>query len=84
MRLIGYIRVSTDQQDLGPEVQRQGIERAAVGRELIIFEDRIGGGLDVEKREGLADALLSITMVLITLTKSAASGLLLVPLYTLT
>ncbi len=60
MRLIGYIRVSTDQQDLGPEVQRQGIERAAVGRELIIFEDRIGGGLDVEKREGLADALAEL------------------------
>lgn len=60
MRLIGYIRVSTDQQDLGPEVQRQGIERAAAGRELIIFEDRIGGGLDVEKREGLADALAEL------------------------
>lgn len=60
MRLIGYIRVSTDQQDLGPEVQRQGIERSANGKDLIIFEDRIGGGSDVEKREGLAAALAEL------------------------
>lgn len=60
LRAVAYIRVSTDEQDLGPEAQLQAIKRYAEAHGLEIaasFEDRISGGADVDKRPGLLAAL---------------------------
>ncbi len=60
-KAVGYIRVSTDDQTLGPEAQRAALaawaERAGV--ELVaVFEDRgISGGAAIDRRPGLLAAL---------------------------
>ena len=60
MKAIGYIRVSTQHQELSPEAQKElinakGLELGA--SEVIIFEDRISGGKEIDKRGGLVHAL---------------------------
>ena len=59
-RAIGYVRVSTEEQSLGPEVQRRAIESwcAREGIELVAGFEDIGksGALEVEARAGLRSA----------------------------
>lgn len=61
---IAYLRVSTDTQDLGPEAQRNAIERWAQARGVRVvamFEDHgISGGAPAEKRPGLLAALAAL------------------------
>lgn len=61
MRAIGYIRVSTEDQALGPAAQRTAIERwaAAAGAEVVSWHEDIGvsGGAPLEERPGLLAAL---------------------------
>ena len=61
---VGYLRVSTDEQSLGPEAQRAAIERWAQNqgvRVAAIFEDHgISGGAPAEKRPGLLAALSAL------------------------
>lgn len=58
---VGYLRVSTDEQHLGPEAQRAAIERwcAANGLELVaVREDHgVSGGAELDARPGLLGAL---------------------------
>ena len=57
---VAYLRVSTEDQNLGPEAQRAAIERWAAGREVTVavwFEDRLSGATAVEDRPGLVAAL---------------------------
>ena len=58
---VGYVRVSTEEQSLGPDAQRAAIERWAESRGVRVvamFEDHgIGGGEPAEKRPGLLAAL---------------------------
>lgn len=60
-RVVGYVRVSTDEQALGPEAQRLALSRwcAANGSELVaVLEDLgVSGGLELHKRPGLLAAL---------------------------
>jgi DNA invertase Pin-like site-specific DNA recombinase len=59
--VVGYIRVSTDEQALGPEAQREAIETwcEGAGATLVAVHADIGvsGGTPVEKRPGLNAAL---------------------------
>jgi DNA invertase Pin-like site-specific DNA recombinase len=61
---VGYIRVSTDEQSLGPEAQRNAIEKWAQARGVrvaVVFEDfGISGGASAEKRPGLLAALAAL------------------------
>ena len=61
---VGYVRVSTDEQCLGPEAQRAAIEKWAQARGVrvaVVFEDHgISGGAPVEKRPGLLAALAAL------------------------
>jgi DNA invertase Pin-like site-specific DNA recombinase len=61
---IGYVRVSTTEQDLGPQAQRAAIERWAESRGVrvaAVYEDSgVSGGAPVEKRAGLLAALAAI------------------------
>jgi DNA invertase Pin-like site-specific DNA recombinase len=58
---VGYVRVSTEEQSLGPDAQRAAIGRWAESRGVRVvamFEDHgIGGGVPAEKRPGLLAAL---------------------------
>jgi DNA invertase Pin-like site-specific DNA recombinase len=58
---VGYVRVSTDEQQLGPEAQRRALERhcKAHGLRLVAVLDDLGasGGLDLDKRPGFMAAL---------------------------
>jgi len=58
---VGYVRVSTEEQSLGPDAQRAAIERWAASRGVriaAVFEDHgISGGAPAEKRPGLLAAL---------------------------
>lgn len=60
-RAVGYIRVSTDRQELGPEAQRDAMRRWAERSdvELVRFFEDLGvsGGAPIEKRPGLLDAV---------------------------
>ncbi|MCK9463507.1 MAG: recombinase family protein [Proteobacteria bacterium] len=73
-KVIGYLRVSTDAQDLGPVAQRSALEAwcAARGASLVaVFEDKgISGGAELDKRPGLLGALSAV--------KAHGAGLLLV------
>lgn len=64
MKIIGYIRVSTDQQSesgLGSEAQKRAIEDYAAKRGLSIagfYQDEgISGSLSLDKRPGILDAI---------------------------
>lgn len=61
---VGYVRVSTDEQSLGPDAQRAAIEKWALVRGVrvaAVFEDHgISGGAPVEKRPGLLAALSAL------------------------
>jgi len=61
VRVIGYIRVSTDEQSLGPEAQRESIEQwcKTNSAELVSIHEDIGvsGGLELDKRPALLAAL---------------------------
>jgi len=56
---VAYLRVSTQEQDLGPEAQRAAIdawaERQGV-RVISYFEDRLSGGTKVEDRPAMLEA----------------------------
>jgi DNA invertase Pin-like site-specific DNA recombinase len=71
---VAYLRVSTDDQALGPEAQRAAIERwaAAAGVEVASWhEDRgVSGGASLDRRPGLLEALDA--------AKGARAGLLVV------
>ncbi len=59
-KAIAYIRVSTEEQHLGPEAQRDAIEKWCEYNkaELVeIHEDRLSGGSQIEDRPGLLAAL---------------------------
>jgi DNA invertase Pin-like site-specific DNA recombinase len=56
---VAYLRVSTQEQDLGPEAQRAAIEAWAVrlGVQVVsYFEDRLSGGTKVEDRPAMLEA----------------------------
>ena len=59
--VIGYIRVSTDEQTLGPEAQRAALDRwcATRGARLVAVHEDIGvsGGAQLERRPGLLGAI---------------------------
>ena len=59
--IIGYVRVSTDEQSLGPVAQRKALERYchANGAELVaVYEDlAVSGAAPLDKRPGLLAAL---------------------------
>jgi len=61
---VGYLRVSTDEQALGPAAQRAAIERWAQARGVrlaAVLEDHgISGGTPAEKRPGLLAALAAL------------------------
>jgi DNA invertase Pin-like site-specific DNA recombinase len=61
---VGYVRVSTDEQSLGPEAQRAAIDKWAQSRGVrvaAVFEDLgISGGVPAEKRPGLLAALAAL------------------------
>ena len=61
---IGYVRVSTEEQSLGPDAQRAAIEKWAAARGVRVaamFEDHgISGGAPAEKRPGLLAALAAL------------------------
>jgi len=61
---VGYVRVSTEEQSLGPDAQRAAIERWAESRGVRVvamFEDHgISGGAPAEKRPGLLAALAAL------------------------
>ena len=65
-KVVGYIRVSTDEQHLGPEAQREALGRwcKANGGELMaVFEDLgVSGGVELDKRPGLLAALDALKM----------------------
>jgi len=61
---VGYVRVSTEDQHLGPEAQRAAVERwaAANGVSVVAWhEDHVSGAAELEKRPGLLAALDSVT-----------------------
>lgn len=58
--VVGYVRVSTEEQELGPVAQRAALERwcsSAGARLVAVHEDRLGGSTSVEDRPGLLAAL---------------------------
>jgi site-specific DNA recombinase len=60
---VGYLRVSTEDQNLGPQAQRAAIERWAATRGLRLVswhEDRLSGATAVEDRPGLMAALAAL------------------------
>jgi site-specific DNA recombinase len=57
---VGYVRVSTDEQSLGPEAQRNALAKwaTAQGVELVaVFEDHVSGATPLDGRPGLLAAL---------------------------
>jgi DNA invertase Pin-like site-specific DNA recombinase len=61
---VAYVRVSTEEQSLGPEAQRAAIESWAprAGVELVgVYEDRVSGAAAIEERPGLLQALDALT-----------------------
>ena len=64
-KVIGYLRVSTEDQHLGPEAQREAIERwcRANGGELVAVCTDLGvsGAAPMDQRPGLAEALALMT-----------------------
>jgi len=64
-KVVGYVRVSTEDQALGPVAQRAALARWCVvnGAELVaVFEDTVSGGADLDKRPGLLTALAALRL----------------------
>lgn len=60
MKVIGYIRVSTNRQEIGPEVQRASIE-ARYGKDVVWFEDiGVSGSKTLDNRPALSRAILGL------------------------
>jgi DNA invertase Pin-like site-specific DNA recombinase len=63
-RVVGYIRVSTDEQGLGPDAQRKAIEAWCEGHQAALvglLEDiGVSGASPLEKRPGLNHALVTL------------------------
>jgi len=60
MKTIGYIRVSTNRQEIGPEMQRAAIE-ARFGPNIVWFEDiAVSGSKTLANRPGLGRAIVSL------------------------
>jgi len=61
---VAYVRVSTEEQSLGPVAQRQAIESWAKrnGVEIVAFHEDLGvsGGAELDKRPGLLAALAAL------------------------
>jgi len=74
MAAVAYVRCSTEEQHLGPQAQRESIEKwaKANGVEVVSWHEDLGvsGGLPVEKRPGLLSALNAV--------KECGAGLLIV------
>ncbi|RKO27657.1 resolvase [Pseudarthrobacter phenanthrenivorans] len=62
LRVIGYIRVSTSKQDIGPEVQLAALEAEAKrnGWELTIYREDAASGKSLKNRPVLASALADL------------------------
>lgn len=62
MRVVGYIRVSTDKQDISPEVQRAALLREAerMGYQLTIVEELAVSAATVSKRPLIQSVLASL------------------------
>ena len=63
---VGYVRVSTEEQNLGPEAQRDEIRVWAKrqGVEVVAWhEDRLSGATPAEKREGFLSALADLKLL---------------------
>lgn len=62
IRVVGYIRVSTDKQDISPEVQRAELEREAtrMGYELTLIEELAVSASSVAKRPLIQGALADL------------------------
>lgn len=57
---VGYLRVSTDEQHLGPEAQREAIGRWAEARNVDVvewYEDKVSGAAALDARPGFLAAL---------------------------
>ena len=65
--VVGYVRVSTDSQDLGPDAQRAALAKwcAANGAQLVAVHQDIGvsGGAALDERPGLLAALADVKAV---------------------
>lgn len=63
-KAIGYLRISLDRSDLGPEAQRASIEAWAAreGVEVVAwhFDQGVSGGAAIDKRPALLDALAAL------------------------
>jgi len=63
-RVIGYVRVSSNDQRLGPETQRVALERwcAAHGGQLVLtcIDRGVSGGAALDQRPGLLAALAAL------------------------
>lgn len=61
---VGYVRASTERQDLSPGAQREALTRwcAANGARLVVVHEDLGvsGGVELDKRPGLLAALDSL------------------------
>ena len=59
--VIGYVRVSTNEQTLGPEAQRSALEEWCAARSVVlagVFTDQgVSGGAVLDQRPGLLAAL---------------------------
>jgi DNA invertase Pin-like site-specific DNA recombinase len=62
LRVIGYIRVSTSKQDIGPEVQLAALEAEAKrnGWDLTIYREEAASGKSLKNRPVLASALADL------------------------
>ena len=62
LRVIGYIRVSTSKQDIGPEVQAAALEAEATrhGWELTLYREDAASAKSLKNRPVLAGALADL------------------------
>src|SRR3954447_20393980 len=62
IRVVGYIRVSTDKQDISPEVQRAELTREAdrMGYELDLVEELAASAATISKRPKIQDVLADL------------------------
>jgi DNA invertase Pin-like site-specific DNA recombinase len=62
LRIVGYVRVSTDKQDISPEVQRGELEREAarMGYDLVIVEELAASAATISKRPKMLGVLADL------------------------